>query len=89
MHSVLLLVAVVASTSLAAPRGFDDIFNFSNDQDEFHSKVSRFINSLTNPVQPSTWCDKSKITLPSAASGLPSPDGQHPLYVAIGRGTQV
>lgn len=86
MRSAIFLVATLASTSLGAPT---DVCGFTNDLDEFYTKVGGLIESVTGELGQSTRCDKSKIALPEPASGLPSPSGQKPLHVAIGRGTQV
>lgn len=90
MYPTLLLAATLASLSLSAPTPalFSGFSDFEHDLHEFYSKVGGFIDSVTHAIEPYTFCDKSKIAIPSS-SDLPSPDGQHPLYVALGRGTQV
>lgn len=84
-----LLVASLASAALAAPTGSEDTCVFTDSMDYFYSEVGDLISSVMGTDGPYTECDKSKITLPDHASGLASPDGQKPLHVAIGRGTQV
>ncbi|THC88742.1 hypothetical protein EYZ11_011806 [Aspergillus tanneri] len=74
--------------SNAAPTFFDHAYDYSDDMAEFLGRVSKHIEKATDLFSPSTTCDTSKIKLPSFASELPSPSGQKPLYVAVGRGTQ-
>ena len=83
MRSVL-LISCLAACSAAGPI-FENFYNFSDDMAEFLGRVSKAIHSEVN----SLTCDTSSIALPSFASGLPAPTGQKPLYVALGRGTQV
>ncbi|KAJ5819513.1 hypothetical protein N7474_005104 [Penicillium riverlandense] len=83
------LLVCFAAVSLAQPtRFFDDIYNYSENLAEFYSKVSEHINNAKHQSKPSMACNPSTITLPSFASGLPSPTGLSPMYVALGRGTQ-
>lgn len=81
--------AVLLATSLAAPTNLNGVYDFSNDLADFYSKVSHHINDAKDSAGSFASCDKSKIALPAHASGLPRPNGQKPLYVAVGRGTQV
>ncbi|KAL2869387.1 uncharacterized protein BJX67DRAFT_379404 [Aspergillus lucknowensis] len=86
MHSILFITSCLAAYSAAAPV-FSNFYDFSDDMAEFLGRVSQHINGLDGFLG-SLSCDRSSITLPSFASGLPAPTGQHPLYVALGRGTQ-
>lgn len=84
------LLLSLATASLAAPSTFfDHAYDFSDELAEFYGKVSKYINNVRHNITPFGTCDPSKITLPSFASSLPSPDGVTPMYVALGRGTQV
>ncbi|PLB48351.1 hypothetical protein P170DRAFT_456902 [Aspergillus steynii IBT 23096] len=88
MRPTLLFVTCLAVTSIAAPTLFDHAYDYSDDMAGFLGKVSKHIDKLKDLMDTSTTCDASKIALPSFASELPSPSGQKPLYVAVGRGTQ-
>lgn len=90
MRTVHFLLSL-ATVSLAAPANyFDGVYEFSNELADFYSKVSMYINRVQQSTSPSAICDTSKITLPSYASEWqPSQDGTTPVYVALGRGTQV
>lgn len=80
----------LVTVSLAAPANFfDGAYDFSDDLSDFYSKVSQYISRVRKNNTPSATCDTSKIALPSYASGLPGPNGTSPMYVALGRGTQV
>lgn len=80
----------LAAVSLAAPANFfDGAYDFSDELSDFYAKVSQYINHARKSTTPTATCDASKITLPSYASGLPAPNGTSPMYVALGRGTQV
>lgn len=80
----------LATVSLAAPANyFDDAYDFSDELSDFYSKVSEYISRMSKGTSPSATCDTSKISLPSYASSLPAPTGMSPMYVALGRGTQV
>lgn len=88
MHLAPLFLSL-AAVSVAAPWSlFDDAHDFSDELSEFYGKVSKYINEVRHNITPNGQCDPSKISLPSYASGLPSP-GAKPMYVALGRGTQV
>ena len=77
----------LAAGSFAAPTAF---FNDGADFSKVLAELSRDIDRIKLKTSPATTtCDISKITLPSFASGLPAPDGLKPMYVALGRGTQV
>lgn len=89
MRTSLFSIAFLASTSFAAPTNFNDIYDYSDDLADFYSRVSQTIDHVKDSIGSLARCDKSKIALPEFASGLPSPNGQKPLYVAVGRGTQV
>lgn len=89
MRTFLISLVLLASTSLAAPTHFHDIYNYSDDLADFYSRVSHKIDHVRDSIESLKRCDKSKISLPGFASGLPSPSGQKPVYVAVGRGTQV
>lgn len=83
-----LLLSMVAVSS-AAPSGFfDHAYDFSKDLQGFFGKVSHYIDDVKNDPG-FVSCDASKIKLPAFASGLTSPDGLTPMYVGLGRGTQV
>ena len=87
---ILPILLSLAAISTAAPQNFfDGAYDFSEELVEYFGKVSQYINRVQHTSQPSTTCDVSKISLPSFASSLPSPDGLAPMYVALGRGTQV
>jgi hypothetical protein len=89
MHLISLLTCL-AAVSLAAPTNFlDDAYNWSDELADFYGKVSQFISSAKHNIRSPDACDISKIALPSYASGLPGPTGLKPVYVALGRGTQV
>jgi hypothetical protein len=81
-------LSLVAVSTAAPTNFFDDAYDFSEGLLDYYSKVSQHINRLRHSKTP-VGCDASKITLPSYASGLKAPDGLSPMYVAIGRGTQV
>ncbi|KAJ5167180.1 uncharacterized protein N7482_005961 [Penicillium canariense] len=89
MRLTLILLSLV-TVSLAAPANFfDGAYDFSDDLAGFYAKVSQHISRVQkSSATPSATCDLSSITLPSYASGLPSPDGLTPMHVALGRGTQ-
>lgn len=89
MHLAPLLVSLAAISAAAPWSLFDDAHDFSDELSEFYGKVSKYIKDARHNVTPNGQCDPSKISLPSYASGLPSPDGVKPMYVALGRGTQV
>lgn len=86
MRSILFL-SCLAAASTAAPI-FEDFYDFSNDMAELLGRVSKRISSAADIFDPSFSCDASSIALPPFASELPTPKGT-PLYVALGRGTQV
>ncbi len=88
MRSVLFLTSCLAATSAAAPM-FGDLYRFSDEMAEFLGRVGKRISDAGNVFDNSLTCDASSIQLPSFASGLPAPTDQKPLYVALGRGTQV
>lgn len=82
MRLNLFLGASLATSSIAAPTLLRGLTNA--------------LSTLTEPIQDikqlldtSTTCDTSRISLPKSGFGLPVPDGQMPIYVAVGRGTQV
>ena len=80
----------LVTVSLAAPANFfDGAYDFSDELSDFYAKVSQYINHARKSSTPTATCDTSKITLPSYASDLPAPNGTSPMYVALGRGTQV
>lgn len=80
----------LATVSLAAPANFfDNAYDFSDELSDFYSKVSEYISRVKKSSTPSATCDVSKIKLPAFASGLPAPNETVPMYVALGRGTQV
>jgi hypothetical protein len=83
------LLSMVVVSSAAPSNIFNNIYDFSDELAEFYGKVSKYIDEVSRDVTPSTTCDTSKISLPSYASSLPSPDEATPMYVALGRGTQV
>lgn len=89
MHLLPLLVAGLTATSLAAPTFFDDLYDYSDDMAGFLGRVSKHIEDAKDLFTATSTCDPSNIALPAYASGLPSPTDQRPLYVALGRGTQV
>jgi hypothetical protein len=84
-----LLLSMVAVSSAAPSNFFNHAYDFSDELAEFYGKVSKYIDNVRHNVTPSSTCDTSKISLPSFASSLPSPDGVTSMYVALGRGTQV
>jgi hypothetical protein len=89
-HSVY-IVAAVASAAWAAPTSnsfWNNVYDFTPELEEFYSRVSDYINNGKFGKDTSQECDASKVSLPTEASGLPSPTGTLK-YVAIGRGTQV
>ncbi|KAJ5162674.1 Protein of unknown function DUF3455 [Penicillium coprophilum] len=82
------LIICLAAISFAAPTTFlDSAYDWNDELAEFYGKVSQYINSAKHNIRAST-CDVSKIAMPSYASGLTSPSGLKPRYVALGRGTQ-
>ena len=84
------LVLCLSAVSLAAPTHFlDHAYDWSDELAEFYGKISQYINTAKHNIRAPSACDVSKIALPSYASGLTSPDGLKPVYVALGRGTQV
>lgn len=84
------VLSLVAVTSAAPTNFFDDAYDFSEELLGYYSKVSETINQIGhNSESSAVQCDTSKISLPSYASGLPSPTGLTPMYVGLGRGTQV
>ena len=84
------LILCLTAVSLAAPTNFlDDAYDWSDELAEFYGKVSQYINTQKHNIRASAACDASKISLPSYASGLTSPTGLKPIYVGLGRGTQV
>ncbi|KAL4914897.1 hypothetical protein BDW62DRAFT_204116 [Aspergillus aurantiobrunneus] len=87
MRSTLFITSCFAACSAAAPV-FGNFYDFSNDMAEYLSRVSKRISNVGDLFDSSLTCDPSTISLPSFASGLPAPDGQKPLYVTLGRGTQ-
>jgi hypothetical protein len=89
MRPFIVLFAWLTATAYAAPAFFDNIYDYSDELAEFYSKVSHYIDDSKDVFTATTTCDPSKIALPAFASGLPSPGNQKPLYVAVGRGTQV
>ena len=85
----LTLVLCLSAVSLAAPTKFlDSAYDWSDELAEFYGKISQYISTAKHNIRAST-CDASKIALPSYASGLTSSSGLKPIYVALGRGTQV
>ncbi|KAI9932031.1 hypothetical protein ASPWEDRAFT_489058 [Aspergillus wentii DTO 134E9] len=88
MRSILFIITCLAATSIAAPTLLNGLFNYSDDVAEFIGKVSKHIDNAKKSTGSSAVCDTSKIALPANASGLPSPSGQKPIYVGVGRGTQ-
>ena len=88
MHSSLFIGVCLAVTSFAAPAILNDVYKPSDELADFYGKVSKHIDNARQILDPSSTCDTSKIALPSS-SDLPSPDDQKPIYVALGRGTQV
>ncbi|GIK04702.1 hypothetical protein Aspvir_008795 [Aspergillus viridinutans] len=88
MRLFIVLFAWLMATAYAAPAFFDNIYEYSDELAEFYSKVSEHIDDSKDVFTATTTCDPSKIVLPAFASGLPSPDNQKPIYVAVGRGTQ-
>ncbi|KAJ5161743.1 hypothetical protein N7492_007135 [Penicillium capsulatum] len=87
MHLKSLLLSLVA-VSAAAPAAdsFNNAYNFPQ-LGNLYSRISQLI-----PKGIPSTCDTSKINLPSyknASKELPPPDGLKPMYVGIGRGTQV
>lgn len=87
MRSILLIVASLAASTLAAPASavLSDAYKYSDKLAEYYARVSRH----TRTASLSPTCDTSNIELPAFASGLPAPKGQKLLYAAVGRGTQV
>lgn len=84
------LITCLAAVSLAAPTNFlDNAYDWSDELAEFYGKVSEYINTAKHNTRAAAACDNSKIALPSHASGMTSPSGLKPKYVALGRGTQV
>ncbi|KAJ5834103.1 hypothetical protein N7447_000129 [Penicillium robsamsonii] len=82
------LIICLAAISLAAPTNFlDSAYDWNDELAEFYGKVSQYINTAKHNVRASS-CDASKIVMPSYASGMTSPSGLKPRYVALGRGTQ-
>ena len=81
MRSSVILSACLAVTSMAAPTFLGDASR------DISGLVNRVGDGLSQMLDSEKNCDTSKIELPD--SELPSPDGQKPRYVAIGRGTQV
>ncbi|KAL2799717.1 hypothetical protein BJX66DRAFT_228125 [Aspergillus keveii] len=89
MHSILFIVSCLAASTVTAAPVFGNLYDFSDDVAEYLGRVSRHISRVEDIFDNSLSCDPSTIALPSFASGLPAPtDGQRPLYVALGRGTQ-
>lgn len=85
-----LLIICLAAVSLAAPTKFlDDAYNWSDELAEFYGKVSQYIDTVKHTIRAPAACDPSRIAMPSYASGMTSPSGLKPRYVALGRGTQV
>ncbi|KGO76632.1 Protein of unknown function DUF3455 [Penicillium italicum] len=83
------LIICLATISLAAPTNFlDDAYNWTDELADFYGKVSQYINHAKHNIGAPGACDVSKIALPSYTSGLTSPSGLQPKYVALGRGTQ-
>ncbi|KAJ5627692.1 hypothetical protein N7490_009920 [Penicillium lividum] len=82
------LLSLVAVSNAAPTSFFDDAYDFSEELLGYYGKVSQKINQIRHTSESSVTCDTSKISLPSYASGLPSPTGLKPMYVALGRGTQ-
>jgi hypothetical protein len=90
MHSILFIASCLAASTVTAAPVFGNLYDFSDDVAEYLGRVSRHISRVEDIFDNSLSCDPSTIALPSFASGLPAPtDGQRPLYVALGRGTQV
>lgn len=84
MRSSVSLSTCLAATSIAAPTFLGDA---TRDLADIVGRVSSDFGQMLNSA---SSCDTSKVSLPtSSGSDLPSPSGQKPLYVAIGRGTQV
>ncbi|KAJ5385498.1 hypothetical protein N7517_003409 [Penicillium concentricum] len=82
------LIICLAAISLAAPTNFlDGAYDWNDELAEFYGKVSQYINTAKHNIRASS-CDASKIAMPSYASGMTSPSGLKPRYVALGRGTQ-
>ncbi|KXG50662.1 Protein of unknown function DUF3455 [Penicillium griseofulvum] len=83
------LIICLAAISLAAPTHFlDGAYDWTDELAEFYGKVSEYINSAKHNTRGPHVCDTSKIAMPSYASGMASPSGLKPRYVALGRGTQ-
>jgi hypothetical protein len=84
------LIICLAAISLAAPTHFlDGAYDWTDELAEFYGKVSQYINSAKHNTRGPHVCDTSKIAMPFHASGMASPSGLKPRYVALGRGTQV
>lgn len=82
-------ILCLSAVSLAAPTKFlDSAYDWSDELAEFYGKISQYISTAKHNIRAST-CDASKIALPSYASGLTTASGLKPVYVALGRGTQV
>lgn len=84
-----LLLSLVTGSIAAPATFFDDAYDFSDELSEFYGRVSNYINTVVQDTAPTGSCNPSNIALPPQASSLPSPDGLQPMYVALGRGTQV
>lgn len=89
MRPLLLFSVCMAATSIAAPAVLNDAYRRSDEPAEFLSRVGRHINDITQVLEGPSTCDTSKITLPTSTSDMPSPNDYKPIYVALGRGTQV
>ena len=90
MRANLFLLGCLTAGSMAAPTLLNDIYDYSSDLATYLGKVSKYIESTGEElIKSANSCDTSKISLPSYASSLPSPSGMSPIYVAVGRGTQV
>ena len=79
----------MATTSIAAPAVLNNAYKRSDELAEFLSKVGRHIDDTKQVLEGPSTCDTSKIALPTSTSDMPAPDDQKPIYVALGRGTQV
>ena len=89
MRASIFLLGCFTASSVAAPTLLDDVYDYSTDLATYLGKVSTYIEEAGDLLTKSNSCDKWKISLPSYASSLPSPSGLDPIYVAVGRGTQV
>lgn len=89
MHLKSLFLSL-AAVSIAAPAAntLDRAFDFPKELGGLYHKASQYIERQSRHGGMGR-CDTAKIKLPPQASKLSSPYGLTPMYVAIGRGTQV